>query len=429
MFQKIRTRLLLNNLLVFALVLTGAAIAVRLVFVKSLEAQAVERLIAVGRGVSDEAELNDTGKLEIEDEFRVQALLYEHHSFELFTLQGELVETIGDFPLQSPLDTQAMSGFERVGEHELLFVVLPVMDDDTTDVLIGYIRVSQLPKAVEEIVRQLDMGLGAGVVVAIALASIGILWLNRQAMKPIEESFQRLKQFTADASHELRSPLMAISSNAEVSIKYSDGMRPSDLNAMMSILSASEQMARLTEDLLSIARSDQISTIKLARLDLSSLLENLSKLYFSQAAQKNIQITTNIESDCWAQGDSGDLTKAFTNLLQNAIRYTQPGGRIDFSLRRYKDWLQIAIEDTGIGIAEEHLNRVFERFWRADKARKYDGGASGLGLSITQLIIQRHGGSIAVKSSVGHGSCFTVSMPVALKTSLPNSSSVSKTDL
>jgi len=416
-FQKIRTRLLLNNLLVFSLVLASAAIAVRLVFLQNIKQQATARLIAVGQGISSEAELDSDGILEVEDEFREQAPLYEYHSFEWFTLEGELVENIGGFPLNTPLDTQVVSGFRQLGENQSLFVTLPVMDEDTTGGQIGYVRVSQLLVELEETVRQLDIGLGAGVLVATALASIGVLWLNKQSMKPIEESFQRLKQFTADASHELRSPLMAISSNAEVSMKYSDGMRPGDRDAMLSILSATEQMTRLTEDLLLLARADQIPTVKLAPVNLSSVLEELSKLYRSQAAEKEIQIITDIKPNLLVQGDSMDLTRAFTNLLQNAIRYTRPGGKIELSLRRTGDWLHVAIKDTGIGIAKEGLEKVFERFWQADGARKFDNRGAGLGLSITQAVVQKYGGRITVTSDVGVGSCFVVDLPIGFSTS------------
>ena len=411
-FQKIRTRLLLNNLLVFALVLTGAAIAVRLVFVQNLKEQAAARLLAVGQGISSEAELDSNGILEVEDEFREQAPLFEYHSFEWFTLQGMLVEDIGDFPLNTPLDTQVVSGFEKLGENQILFVTIPVMDEDTTGGQIGYVRVSQLLVELEETVRQLDIGLSVGVIVATMLASIGILWLNKQAMKPIEESFQRLKQFTADASHELRSPLMAISSNAEVSMKYSDGMRPSDFDAMASVLSASEQITSLTEDLLLLARTDKASAIKSESLNLSNLLKDVVQLYTPQANQKDIQITTTIQPALSLKGDSVSLTRAFTNLLQNAIRYTPSGGKVEVLLKAWGNRLQVMVKDTGVGIAKENLEKVFERFWRADRARSYDDGGSGLGLSITQAIIHSHDGTIEVTSDVGCGSCFVVDLPM-----------------
>ena len=410
MFQQIRTRLLLNNLLVFALVLAGAAIAIRLVFVRNLEEQTTARLIAVGQGVVAEAEIDDDGQLEVEDEFLAQSIFNEHQSFEWFTLQGISVERMGESFPDVPLDIEQISGFAEAGEDHFHFVTLPIIGEDTGE-QIGYVRVSQIMDDFEETVLQLDIGLGAGVLVATVLASGGILWLNKQTMQPIEESFQRLKQFTADASHELRSPLMAISSNAEVALKYPEGMRPDDRDAITAMLSASEQMTHLTEDLLLLARTDKVSSLKLESLNLSNLLKDVVQLYTPQANQKDIQITTAIQPALFLQGDSVGLTRAFTNLLQNAIRYTLPGGKVEVSLVGWRNRLQVMVKDTGVGIAKENLENVFERFWRADRARHYDDGGSGLGLSITQAIIHSHNGTIEVTSDVGKGSCFVVNLP------------------
>ena len=411
MFQQIRTRLLLNNLLVFALVLAGAAISVRLVFVRNLREQATENLIAVGQGIVGEAEIDDDGQLKVEDEFMVQEVFNAHQSFEWFTLQGTSVERMGDFFPEVPLDIEAISTFEEEGEEHIHSVTLPIIGEDSGE-QIGYVRVNQLMDDYEETLLQLDIGLGVGVIVATVLASGGILWLNKQAMQPIEESFQRLKQFTADASHELRSPLMAISSNAEVALKYSEGMRPDDRDAMVAMQSAGEQMTSLTEDLLLLARTDSVSAMKSEPLDLSNLLKDLVQLYRPQAEQKGIQLTEAIAPNLSLKGDSVGLTRAFTNLLQNAIRYTPSGGKVEISLREWGNRLQVMVIDTGVGIAKENLDKVFERFWRADRARKYDDGGSGLGLSITQAIVDSHNGTIEVTSDVGRGSCFVVNLPV-----------------
>ena len=411
MFQQIRTRLLLNNLLVFALVLAGAAISVRLVFVRNLREQATENLIAVGQGIVGEAEIDDDGQLKVEDEFMVQEVFNAHQSFEWFTLQGTSVERMGDFFPEVPLDIEAISTFEEEGEEYIHSVTLPIIGEDSGE-QIGYVRVNQLMDDYEETLLQLDIGLGVGVIVATVLASGGILWLNKQAMQPIEESFQRLKQFTADASHELRSPLMAISSNAEVALKYSEGMRPDDRDAMVAMQSAGEQMTSLTEDLLLLARTDSVSAMKSEPLDLSNLLKDLVQLYRPQAEQKGIQLTEAIAPNLSLKGDSVGLTRAFTNLLQNAIRYTPSGGKVEISLRERGNHLQVMMIDTGVGIAKENLDKVFERFWRADRARKFDDGGSGLGLSITRAIVDSHSGTIEVTSDVGRGSCFVVNLPV-----------------
>ena len=415
MFQQIRTRLLLNSLLAFALVLAGFAIAVRLVFVQSLHQQMAEKLTAIGQSVVDDAELDSSSALTIDDELLAQKIIDEHQSVEWFNLQGKLVEKIGDYFPDAPLNPQAVTEMAvteiQAKNPRIQFVTLPAFKEDTKSKT-GYVRVSQRLDEFDETVFQLDIGLGAGVIVGIVLSSVGILWLNRQAMQPIEESFRRLKEFTADASHELRSPLMAISSNVEVALKYSAGMRDEDCEAMNAVLSATNQMTRLTEDLLLLARTDKVSATMLAPVNLSNILKDLVQLYRSQAEEKQIELTANVQPALYLQGDSAGLTRAFTNLLQNAIRYTSAGGKINVEAGRLGDQLQLVVTDTGVGIARENLEKVFERFWRADQARHYDDGGSGLGLSIAQAIVRSHRGHLKVSSTVGSGSSFAVSLPV-----------------
>ena len=411
MFQKIRTRLVLHNLLVFALVLSGFAIAVRFVFVQNLKEQTTEKLIAGGQGIVAEAELDDNGNLKVEDEFLAQTLLDQEQSFEWYDLQENLVQRMGEVFPNTPLDIEAVSNFDHQGKNHIHSVTLPIVGEKTGE-QIGYVRVNEQMDDFDETVFLLDIGLGVGVIVAAVLSSVGIFWLNRQAMQPIEESFARLKQFTADASHELRSPLMAISSNAEVSLKYPEGMREDDREAMLAMLSASEQMRSLTEDLLLLARTDRVSPMQFAPLNLSNILKDLVQLYHTQAEEKNIKLTTDLEPELTLKGDSANLMRAFTNLIQNAIRYTPPGGAIHIKTRRINEQIQVVVRDTGAGIAKENLEKIFERFWRADRARNYNDGGSGLGLSITQAIVQSHRGRIEVTSTPGSGSCFTIVLPV-----------------
>ena len=411
MFQKIRTRLLLNNLLAFALVLGGSAIALRSVFVQTLKQQTTEKLIIGGQSIVAEAELDGNGQLKVEDEFLARRLLDEEQSFEWFNLQGKLVEKMGEIFPKTPLNTQLTSDFSHAGDRHIHSVTLPILEE-STGAQIGYVRVNEQMDDFDETVFLLDVGLGAGVIVAAILSSAGIFWLNRQAMQPIEESFARLQQFTADASHELRNPLMAISSNAEVALMYSEGMRADDHEAMTAMLSASEQMRSLTEDLLLLARTDKVSPMQFALLNLSNTLKDLVQFYHTQAEEKDVKLTADIEPELTLQGDLASLRRAFANLIQNAIRYTPLGGVIHIEAKRINSQIQVIVKDTGVGISKENLEKIFERFWRADSARSYSDGGSGLGLSITQAIVQSHHGRIAVTSALGSGSSFLVDLPI-----------------
>nr|MBA3922420.1 HAMP domain-containing histidine kinase [Nostocaceae cyanobacterium] len=274
--------------------------------------------------------------------------------------------------------------------------------------LIGYVRVSQDKADFNETLHKLDLGLGGGVVIALALSGIGGVWLTRQAMQPIEESFQRLQQFTADASHELRSPLMAVKSNATVALKYPEGMRETDAEKFQAIASATNQMTRLTEDLLLLARTGKVKNHQMENLDLTKILADLVQLYKPQAIAKQIEFKSQFTENLYLMGDAVELTRLFTNLIDNALHYTPSFGVIEIKTSRIAAYIDVIVQDTGVGIAPENINLVFERFWRADQSRSYWAGGSGLGLAIAQAIAQKHNGTITLTSRLLVGSCFTV---------------------
>lgn len=409
MFQKIRYRLLIFNLLVFSLVLSGFAIAVRVVFVRNLKQQLTDRLTVLGQSAAANAEIDDD-RLKVETSFLNQALAGGTQTLEWFDRQGRLIQQYGNAAPRSPLNPQATVEVQPQNPA-IQSVTLPILGTETQE-LIGYVRVSQRLDELQETVLQLDVGLAVGVVIAIVLSGTGSVWLSQQAMQPIVASFERLRQFTADASHELRSPLMAISSNVEVALKYAEGMRSEDREVMGAIASATEQMTRLTEDLLLLARTDRAAPMALAPVNLSELLHQLVQLYQPQAQSQQMTLEAIIEPNLILQGDEWGLKRTFTNLLQNALRYTPTGGQVKLEARRLAQQVQVTVTDTGIGIAPEHLERIFERFWRADQSRRYDQEGAGLGLAIVQAIVHSHRGSIKVNSQPGEGSCFTVKLPL-----------------
>ena len=413
MFQKIRYRLFLSNLLVLGLVLLGSAFVVRLVFISNLKQQANERLMAIALSTAASAEV-DEGEFEWEIDFPPQLLEEAQQTFQWFDLKGKLLEQQGstDYISTLPFAAESTTRSQIDDEKRLEVITMPILDKNNRQ-LIGYLRATQSLEEVDETIARLDLGLGVGAIVAIVLSSFGSGWLNRQAMQPIEESYNRLKQFTADASHELRSPLMAISTNAEVALTYPEGIRPGDNEKFEAISMATDQMSQLTEDLLLLARTDRVSSFEFEIINLSTLLTDLVKLYKSQAQTKQIELKAEIENDLWLNGDKAKLARAFTNLIQNAIQYTPAGGEVEVSSKRIGRELLITVQDSGIGIAPEHLDKVFDRLWRADRSRSYYEGGSGLGLAITKAIAERHRGIITVTSQPNVGSCFDVRLPTA----------------
>lgn len=405
MFKQIQDRLLISYLIVLASILGTFAIAVRIVYAHSLKQQLTDELTTLGQGAVSSAEFNH-GQLEVGNDVSVKDLIARGQALQWFNLQGQLRvqqgKAVSTLPFSSRETFQIQSSSPRIQS-----VILPLVGRSSQQQL-GYVRASQSLEELDENLRKLDWGLSSGIVMALILSGVGGVWLTRQAMHPIEESFQRLKQFTADASHELRSPLMAIKSNVAVALKYSEGMRPSDAEKFEAIASATHQMTHLTEDLLLLARTDQAANPDFQPVYLTQILEQLVERYQLQAHKKQIVLHAHLTDSVWVVGDAAQLAQLFTNLITNALHYTLNGGIVEVTLSRIGQNLLVDVKDTGIGIAPDHLARVFDRFWRADQSRAYWDGGSGLGLAIAHSIAQSHGGTISVSSQVKTGSCFTV---------------------
>lgn len=409
MFKRIQNRLLISYLAVLATILGTFAIAVRLVYSYSLKQQLTSQLVALAQGAISSAEVN-RGRLEVGHDFSVKDLNSRGQALQWFDLQGALITQQGKSVSTLPFSTSETSQFQQ-SNPRIQSVTLPIVSSDNQR-RFGYVRASQSLEEFDENLRKLDWGLGSGIVVALILSSVGGVWLTRQAMQPIEESFDRLKQFTADASHELRSPLMAIKSNVAVALKYPEGMRPTDAEKFDAIASATNQMTHLTEDLLLLARTDKAAVPDRQPVNLTEILEQLIELYQPQAQTKQIILQTHLPKSVFVLGDTAQLIRLFTNLIVNALHYTPERGKVEVKLARSGKTVVVDVSDTGVGIASEHLVRVFDRFWRADQSRSHEDGGSGLGLAIAQSIVQSHGGTITVSSQIGMGSRFTVVLPL-----------------
>ena len=401
----IKYRFLFSYLLVVGSVLGVFTLAVRIFVTQSLEQEITEKLIDLAEGAAASSEYNN-GKIKIDSEFPIQDIINRDQGLQWFNRKGNFLQQQGEnlpnLPLYPHVKKQIQSG-----KSPIVIITLPIIGSEDGK-LIGYVRASQSLKNLNKTLNKLDWGLGGGICFALLISGFGGVWLTRQSMQPIEESLQKLQQFTADASHELRGPLMAIKSNASVAIKYPESIRETDLEKFQAILSATTQMSSLTEDLLLLARTDIIPNQDPSFVNLGEILDNLYKLYKPQSEAKQIQIKLQLDQDLYVLGDCEQLKRLFTNLLENAINYTSIQGIIEITNRRLGSHLYVSVKDTGVGIALDNLEKVFDRFWRADESRTYNCGGSGLGLAIAQAIAKKHGGLITVKSELGIGSCFTV---------------------
>jgi signal transduction histidine kinase len=227
----------------------------------------------------------------------------------------------------------------------------------------------------------------------------------------LERSFAEVRRFTADASHELRTPLAAIRSEAEVALGRG-GLAEEQRQLLGSILEECARLARLTDQLLTLAREDA-GTAGPPRepLDLTALATSAAETMRALAEVGGVRLRVASDGPVRAWGDAARLRQVFFNLIDNAVKYTPEGGEVVVRVEAQGGLAVATVRDTGEGIAPEHLPRVFDRFYRADKARTRERGGTGLGLSIAQSVVAAHGGRIELESAPGRGTTARVVLP------------------
>jgi heavy metal sensor kinase len=232
-------------------------------------------------------------------------------------------------------------------------------------------------------------------------------------LERIEASFQRIAQFTADASHDLRTPIAVIRATAEIALRR---QRPADdyKLALSKILQASVETSLLLENLLTLARSDAgAAGLEMHPLDLSQQVRSAQEQGAILAADKSLSVTFLApETPVWVRADAIAIRRLLLILIDNAVKYTPAGGRCEIALCQIQNQAHIAVKDTGIGIQESDLDFIFERFRRADRARCRETPGAGLGLAIARWITQMHGGTISAESTLGAGSVFHIRLPL-----------------
>lgn len=232
-------------------------------------------------------------------------------------------------------------------------------------------------------------------------------------LERIEASFQKITQFTADASHDLRTPIAVIRATAEIALRR---QRPADdyKLALSKVLQASVETSLLLENLLTLARSDASAAgLEMHPLDLSQQVRSAQEQGAILAADKSLSVTfLTPETPVWVRADAIAIRRLLLILIDNAVKYTPAGGRCEIALCQIQDQAHIAVKDTGIGIPESDLDFIFERFRRADRARCRETPGAGLGLAIARWITQMHGGTISAESTLGAGSVFHIRLPL-----------------
>jgi signal transduction histidine kinase len=230
----------------------------------------------------------------------------------------------------------------------------------------------------------------------------------------LETSFLGLRRFTADASHELKTPLAVL--RADVERAMSEASTQSErMVALEEALHETTRMADLVESLLTLARADEGRfDIHREPVELKPLVDDVYETALILGEGAGVAVNLQFTAEVTVMGDPTRLRQLFLNLVTNAIKYTPAGGKVDIGLGLHPDNVTFAVRDTGIGIAAADVPYIFERFWRADRVRSRmsERGGFGLGLSISQWIAQAHGGTLTASSRLGRGSLFTVTLPL-----------------
>ncbi len=252
----------------------------------------------------------------------------------------------------------------------------------------------------------------------ILLAAVAGFFVSRLSLRPAVRAWEQQEQFVADASHELRTPLAVMRVNLDVVNSRPEATVADNAAWLQAIEDEMHRLHRLTDQLLTLARPDgRRSGRSMKPVDLGALAARSVAAFRPAAEVKGLELccvapAPGREGDgaLTAMGDADSLAQLLGILLDNAIKYTT-AGRVEVSVERHRQEVRLSVRDTGIGIAPQHHDRIFDRFYRADAARAKESGGAGLGLAIAQAIAAAHRGRIAVESQPGQGSAFVVSLP------------------
>jgi two-component system, OmpR family, sensor kinase len=241
-----------------------------------------------------------------------------------------------------------------------------------------------------------------------------------EMIERIDKAFTRQRRFVADASHELRTPVAAIRSMTDVVLAHNTPIESEEYAMVLREVNAeAERLGNLINGLLLLARSDENQVLfehELVRLDL--LASDVAATVELLATERSITLEVVAKQSTVVMGDEVRLIQVIMNLLDNAVTYSNRGGKVKLEVKTEHNKAFLIVSDTGIGIAKNHLDHIFERFYRVDPARSRAAGSTGLGLAIVDWIVRAHNGSITVESEVGVGTTFTVVLPIAVQTSV-----------
>ncbi|MGE5618113.1 MAG: sensor histidine kinase [Sphingomonadaceae bacterium] len=413
-FRRIRWRLAVWNLVVLAAILLLLGWAVQATLSRTLMEEVDRDLADRAAMLASRVEVEDDGRVDLEDDepslggafllvlgpdrrivANPQRVTLEPYSLELATGRdpGYADSTVSGVPVR-------LYAWPLVERRRAQFTLV----------------VGQSVQPQRDALGQLLLILLAGGGVGLVLSLLGAWFLAGRALVPIQLAFHRQQEFVADASHELRTPLTVLRTIADLLDRH----RAEPLAANSELFDDARReigrMEKLVGDLLTLARSDLgEAELAMGELDLGTLADEVTARMGLLAEQRGVRLSRQKEDlPLFVEGDPDRLQQVVVILLDNALKATSAGGSVTVVSRRLGASACIEVKDTGKGIPPEHLSRVFDRFYRVDKARSREHGGAGLGLAIARSLVEAHGGQLSLDSVLGAGTTARVCLPLEM---------------
>jgi signal transduction histidine kinase len=383
--RTIARRLLASYVAAFAIVIVLFALAVRFSFVTILGAEENARLNTLARAGTAAVQFEAGGYVVNEKTFGGFTLRAESEGLEWFDPRGRLRARRGQTPaaLLPPRE-----GAERFVSPAAVLATYTIVLRDPAGRNRGLVRATEVYNPAGDPALALDRGLLAGAILALLAATVGGTLLARSSVARVEESYERLREFTADASHELRGPLAALAGTASVAVREAPDLAATTRARLEGIAALAQQMRRLIDDLLILARADQSMERELYAMNVRDVVEAVRARHDEAARAKAVRLAGSGPPELELYGNPDQIERIIANLVENAIRHTAPAGNVEIVWSAGQQRIQIVVSDDGTGIAREHQSRVFDRFWQGDAARGAQSG-SGLGLAIARALARR----------------------------------------
>lgn len=412
MFKQLRNKFLILNLVIISVVMMISFTAIYLITYNDVQRDINIDLNRISEYAKKPADISRNPKPNLNNFIAPPERTV---SFNLFTdKNGIIIDIISIFDIdeeyyESAKETALSMKVDR-GRFKLEGTSLAFMKIPTHN---GY-RISFLDITPSQAIltNLIYTFLFVALITLIAIFFISRFFANK-AIQPIKEAFDKQTQFIGDASHELKTPLSVINTNVDVLISNSDDTINNQSKWLHYIKSEVERMTKLTNDLLYLTQVNY-SDVRMIYTDfnISDTVESSILTMEAVIFENDILLNYEIQPNLTINGNNEQIKQVVMILLDNALKYTEPKGKINLTLKRDNSSVLLSITNTGKGIPEAHLDRIFDRFYRVDKSRSRNSGGYGLGLAIAKAIVEQHGGKISVKSILNESTTFKIELPL-----------------